>query len=278
MSDVSLEPAEILYRRSTISLKSSAELVGIRMLLATSSVPSHTPRRHGRQMSLPRFNEIHMSHTPEEVAAGQAAYTPQTLPWYDFVVLSLSNRWIWKCPTARMLQHYSRHVSANHLDVGVGSGYFVDCCRFPSEDPRVALMDLNRDALSFAAQRISPRRVEIHHANVLEPISGDIRPFDSIAVNYLLHCLPGSIRSKAVVFDHLTEVLNSGGVIFGATLLQGGVRRGWLARRLMSVYNRRGIFFNGQDDLDGLRLSLETRFRDVSIEVHGCGALFSGRK
>jgi hypothetical protein len=66
-------------------------------------------------------------------------------------------------------------------------------------------------------------------------------------------------------------------VLFGSTLVQGGVRRGPAARRLMSIYNARGSFSNAADDLDGLRRALESRFREVSVEVIGCAALFSAR-
>src|SRR6266446_4577761 len=111
-----------------------------------------------------------MNVTTEQVAAGQAVYTKRTLAFYDFVVLGVSNRFIWKAPTQRLEEHYNRHVTANHLDVGVGTGYFLDRCRFPSNIPRVALMDLNSDALEFASQRIARYRPETHRRNVLEPI------------------------------------------------------------------------------------------------------------
>lgn len=45
----------------------------------------------------------------------------------------------------------------------------------------------------------------------------------------------------------------------------------------MAVYNKKGIFANEQDDLEGLERALRSRFRDVSVQVVGCGALFSGR-
>jgi hypothetical protein len=45
----------------------------------------------------------------------------------------------------------------------------------------------------------------------------------------------------------------------------------------MSLYNRRRIFSNEQDDVAGLRRALEQRFREVSVVVVGCAALFSGR-
>ena len=96
-----------------------------------------------------------MTFTPEEIAAGQAIYTPKLLSIYDLLVLGLSNRFIWKCPTPRQLAHYDRHVSANHLDVGVGTGYFLDRCLFPVTAPRVALMDINAQ---FARLRRAPHR------------------------------------------------------------------------------------------------------------------------
>lgn len=101
--------------------------------------------------------------------------------------------------------------------------------------------------------------------------------FDSVGINYLLHCVPGSIESKSVAFDHLKALMNPNAIVFGSTLLQGGVQRNWFAKRLMDTYNKRGIFSNQQDNLEGLKRSLNTRFRDVSVEVVGCAAVFSGQ-
>src|SRR5262245_54092712 len=168
-----------------------------------------------------------MGVTTEQVKAGQAIYTQRTLALYDFLVLGVSNRFIWKCPTERLEDHYDKHVTANHLDVGVGTGYFLDRCRFPSTAPRVALMDLNADALQFASQRIARYKPETYRRNVLEPISVEAAKFDSVGMNYLLHCLPSSIESKAVVFDHLRALMNPNALMFGSTLVQGGVHRSW---------------------------------------------------
>jgi len=218
-----------------------------------------------------------MSVSPEQVAAGHAVYTKRMLGIYDFLVLGLSNRPIWRCPTQRLVEHYNRHVTANHLDVGVGTGYFLDRCRFPSNAPRVALMDLNQNALDFASHRIARYAPETYVRNVLEPIPIDAVKFGSVGINYLLHCLPGTIESKSVAFDHLKTLMNPGAVIFGSTLLQGGVARSWPAKRLMDFYNRKAIFSNENDDVDGLKRALGQRFRSVSIEIVGCAALFSGR-
>ena len=223
-----------------------------------------------------------MSVSAEQVEAGQAVYSRSTLNVYDWVVLGISNRFIWKCPTPGLEAHYNKYLSANHLDVGVGTGYFLDRCRFPSSTPRVALMDLNPEALAFTARRIARYKPETYRRNVLEPLvigtgAIDAERFDSVGFNYLLHCIPGSIDTKAVAFDHLKALMNPNAVLFGSTLLQGGVRRSGLAKRLMAIYNKKGIFANEHDDLEGLERALRSRFRDVSVQVVGCGALFSGR-
>lgn len=216
--------------------------------------------------------------TSEEVIAGQAIYSRSVLSIYDIWVLGISNSFIWKCPSSRILSLFNQHVSANHLDVGVGTGYFLDRCKFPAANPRVALMDLNENSLHAAAARISRYKPEIYKHNVLEPVTQSIASFDSISVNYLFHCLPGPLSQKGVLLDYLHPLLNENGVLFGSTILQGDVKRGYPARKLMGVYNKKGIFSNTQDDLQSLQQSLSKRYREFGVEVQGCVALFWGRK
>jgi len=213
----------------------------------------------------------------EDVLAGQAVYTDNTLALYDLVVLGVSNGLIWRCPTRRLVEMYDRNLTQNHLDVGVGTGFFLDRARFPGERPRIALMDLNERALAFAARRIARYRPETYVRNVLAPIPFEGAKFDSVAANYLLHCLPGDMAAKAAVFDHLKALMNPGAVLFGSTLLQAGVPRGFAARRLMAFYNRKRIFSNEHDDADALLRALGARFEEVAFEIVGCAAVFSAR-
>lgn len=213
----------------------------------------------------------------ERVLRGQAVYTPRTLTIYDWLVLGLSNRWIWRCPTKTLRQLYDTNVTGNHLEVGVGTGYFLQHCRFPTEKPRLVLLDLNEHCLHAAACRVAHYQPQCVTANVLEPIAYSGPRFDSIGLNYVLHCLPGDMQAKATAFDHLKELLNPDGVLFGSTLLSGGVPRSLPARRLMAVYNRKGIFSNTGDELDSLRDCLSKRFAQVDVRTHGCAALFVAR-
>jgi SAM-dependent methyltransferase len=213
------------------------------------------------------------SRTDADVVAGQAVYTDRSLKYYDLFVLSISNRWIWKCPSRHLEELYNECVAARHLDIGVGTGYFLDRCRFP-ETPEITLLDLNEASLAAAAKRIEGYSPKTVTANVLEPLPLGERTFDSVGLNYLLHCIPGDLKSKGCVFDHLLPHLNPGGIVFGSTLLSHGVKRGFLARKLMAFYNRKGIFHNQQDSLTDLEESLNERFDDVRIDVIGSAALF----
>lgn len=218
-----------------------------------------------------------MSFSDDDVRAGQAVYTRRTLSWYDLLVLGLSCRFVWRCPATHLLEQYDRFVSGNHLEVGVGTGYFLDRCRFPVPQPRIALVDLNSDCLAATARRVARYQPEPFVRSALEPLRLDGRKFDSVAVNFVLHCLPGTIETKGCVFDHLRDVVNPGGMLFGATLLWSGLDQGWLARWLTPIYNRRRIFTNLHDSLDGLRDTLRARFAHYELRTIGSAALFHAR-
>lgn len=213
-----------------------------------------------------------------DVEAGQAVYTPRMLRVYDLWVLGVSNRFIWRCPTPKLLAWYDRHVTGHHLDIGVGTGYFLDRCRFPTDSPKLALLDLNPNSLAATAERVARYAPETFRRNVFEPFDLAGRTFDSIGMNYLLHCLPGDTRAKQVVMQHAADVLQPGGVLFGATLLSSGVRRSYVARRLMNFYNSKGFFGNAQDSLCDLQETLSQVFPRVQIEISGCAALFAAWK
>jgi hypothetical protein len=218
------------------------------------------------------------SPTLEQVHAGQALYSRRVLAIYDWLVLGLSNPLIWRCPTSRLRQLYRANLSSNHLEVGVGTGYFLDRCPFPAASPRLVLLDLNPHCLAATAARIRRYHPQVIQANVLEPPPPLEQPFDSVGINYVLHCLPGNLKDKACVFDHLMPWLNPQAVVFGSTLLSQGIQRGFLAQRLMEFYNARGVFHNRQDSLTDLHEILDARFTSVTVKAVGCVALFVARK
>jgi ubiquinone/menaquinone biosynthesis C-methylase UbiE len=208
---------------------------------------------------------------------GQAAFTHGGLALYDLLILRALCPWVWGCPSERIVAAYRQHLSDNHLEVGVGTGYFLDRARFSGGAPRVALLDLNTHCLARTARRIARYQPEIHQADVLQPIVLEGRRFDSIALNYVLHCLPAPWPQKGTVFAHLKALLNPGGTLFGATLVQGDVPQSALAVAVMRWFNRRGTLHNQADTQARLVQGLEQQLDEVQVEQVGCVALFSGR-
>ena len=215
-----------------------------------------------------------MNDTAEYVAPGQTAFNSLTLKYYDRLLEYMCNR-VWRCPIEQTLGLYQRHLSSNHLEVGVGTGYFLDRSRFPGPRPRLALLDVNSDCLKHTAAKLSRYAPEIYRADALAPIKLDVRRFDSIAINYVLHCMPGALPEKGVAFMHLKSLLKPGKVLFGSTVLRREVPCDLWARAFMRFYNACGVFSNLEDGLAGLRQALEQNFHDVQIEVIGCVAQFS---
>jgi methyltransferase family protein len=218
-----------------------------------------------------------MDRFPEEHEPGYAVYSKASLAIYDALVLGLSNRFIWKCPSSHLRALYRKQLAANHLDIGVGTGYFLDKATFPVSNPDVTLLDPNEECLKAAAARISRYNPECVRADALVPWPETLGQFGSIGLNYVLHCLPGTMEQKCVLLDHLLPHLSENGVVFGATILQGDAPRSALARKLMAIYNKKGVFSNESDAREKLAAELSTRFSDVKLEMIGCVALFSAR-
>lgn len=214
----------------------------------------------------------------QDSAAGAALYSPLVLRFYDPVVHGFNLPVLWRCPTRRVQRLYDEHASANHLDVGVGTGFYLDRCRFRSAPQRLVLFDLNPNSLACTARRLARYRPSTQGGDVLEPLAPPPAPFDSVGMATFLHCVPGPMEHKARAFDHVAAVMNPGAVVFGSTVLGRGVRVPWSSRMVMRSMNRRGIFANAQDDPTSLRAALEARFDDVELDVVGLMALFAARK
>ncbi len=224
---------------------------------------------------MPSFDE-------KAVQLAQAPYRASFLRVYDTFVFGFPTPRIWRCPTERILQHYRENMTADHLDVGVGTGIFLDKTLDAVAPTRVALMDLNPHSLHHTATRIARFSPLTYQANVLDPASvqecGIKDPFTSIGCNYLVHCLPGTMQEKAGFFDAMMPLLAPQGVFFGSTILADQVKKYRAARRLSAMYNRRGAFNNRDDTTAGLEQALSDRFSSVHVETVGCVTFFRAAK
>jgi len=204
---------------------------------------------------------------------GQSEYTPAFLRIYDAVILGIFTRFVWRCPTPRLVNEYRRHIRTDHLDVGPGTGYFIERSGLAS-GARVTLLDPNPNVLDYASRRLARLDVTAVQANVLEPlpVAG---PFSSAALHGVIHCLPGPLARKAPAVANVAAVLAPDGVLFGMSILGPREPQSRLARRMLASVNRRGTFDNLDDTRDGLREILAASFETVEIGTVGSVAIFA---
>jgi hypothetical protein len=224
-----------------------------------------------------KAHDIRHEVTDSAVIAGQAVYNNALIAIYDFFVLGVSSSYVWKCKTTKPLNLYNRHVSSNHLDVGVGTGFYLDRCTFPTATPKVTLGDLNPNCLAKVGERIKRYNPTAVQMNVFDPSTYPKERFDSIGITYLLHCLPGPFSRKLSILESMSTLLSEGGVLFGSTILGDEAPHNRFGRFLMKAYNRKGIFSNMGDTSAELLSGLMRTFGNAEIEIEGCVALFSAR-
>lgn len=203
---------------------------------------------------------------------GQAGYNAAMLTIYDIWVLRFMTKAVWKLPVAPCVERYREHLGHKHLDVGPGTGYFIDAAD-PPRDTEITLLDPNPTVLRYAAKRLADRHPTKVEADVLKPLPVEV-PFDSAALSFVLHCIRGPEENKATAVRNIADVLGRDGVLFGGTVLglQAGHTRS--ARTFLRAANKQGGFDNLDDSEESIRRILEGSFETVDVDVVGSAALF----
>jgi SAM-dependent methyltransferase len=204
---------------------------------------------------------------------GQSDYTRLLLDAYDPIVIGFVSWFVWHCPIDPLVEGYRQHIRDNHLDVGPGTGYFIDNSGLP-DGSRVTIVDPNTNVLRHTSRRLRRLEVTAVEADVLKPLPVH-GPFDSAALNLVIHCLPGPLSRKARGVANVAATLSPDGVLFGASVLGRSGQHSWLARRVLSAFNWRGAFDNLDDTEDGLREILGASFEHVELKTVGSVAIFS---
>ena len=204
---------------------------------------------------------------------GQADYSGALLRLYDPLVLGPISRYVWRAPAELGVAMYRRHIRPNHLDIGPGTGYFIDHANLPAGSP-VTILDPNPNVLRHVTHRLDRLAVTAIEADVLKPlpVAG---PFASAGLNAVLHCLPGPLDRKAVAIANIARVLSPDATLFGATVLGRSARHTRAGRAMLAAFNRRGAFDNLDDTEDGIAEILRRSFDTVTIETIGGLALFT---
>ncbi len=132
---------------------------------------------------------------------GQSGYNAAMLAIYDVWVLKFMTKAVWKVPVAPGVDRYRQHMGHRHLDVGPGTGYFIEKAD-PPRDTEITLLDPNPTVLRYVAKRLEERHPITVEADVMKPLPVD-GPFDSAALSFVLHCLRGPEGNKAVAVRNI---------------------------------------------------------------------------
>lgn len=207
---------------------------------------------------------------------GQRGYNRFLLAIYDPWVLGFMSRAVWRVPVLSGVERYRRLIGRRHLDVGPGTGYFLEKAA-PPAGTEITLLDPNPNVLAKASRRLAAMHPATVQADVMKPLPVEGR-FDSAALSFVLHCLRGPQENKAAAIRNIADVLTPEGVLFGGTVLGLEERHTPQARAVLRAFNRAGDFDNLGDTADGLRRILEEAFQEVEVEVVGSAAMFTATR
>lgn len=206
---------------------------------------------------------------------GQSGYSRGLLSVYDRLIIGRVGPFVWRVRGPELLDNYQRNIRDGHLDVGPGTGWFLVRSGLP-DGARVTILDPNTTVLEFAASKLGQFDLDVVEADVCKPLpmSG---PFQSAAINLVIHCLRGPQSRKAGAIANVAAVLAPDGVLFGATVLGEAGPHTRLSRNVLRVFNREGGFDNLEDSPAAIREMLQASFRQVQIDIVGSVAVFEAR-
>lgn len=165
------------------------------------------------------------------------------------------------------------------MDIGVGTGTLLAKALSRRPIKELTLVDANPICLNWAARNIEnrsqlkPETRTVDFLSTGDSSSQEARPYDSIAMVYLLHCIAGQ-QAKRTAVKFAACHLSADGCCFGATLIGQPELGNFAARRLQRHYRKIGIFANADDSLEQIHQWLSAEFARVEIRQVGIAALF----
>lgn len=211
-------------------------------------------------------------------SVGQLFFSLMSHNLYDVGLYRFVTQRIWRCPRSCLMDNYVENISDNHLEIGVGSGFFLEHTLCSDFVRRLVLLDLNKRCLIKSAKRLKFFTPQTRHHNILEPLESEEYKFSSAGMNYVLHCIPGGFWRNRRIFGHVQSQLEKGGVFFGATLIKQPMHTGIWSWSFMKLLNAFGIFNNTHQTVAELRRALEASFSEVEISMVGNAAVFKAIK
>ncbi|KAI4252678.1 MAG: hypothetical protein LQ352_004139 [Teloschistes flavicans] len=254
-------------------------------MAATSTLTQRPMTNSAASPQTAIYAEDPKAASSEASARGAAIYSQSwLLTIYDWWVLGVVSTYAWACSVPQYtLPWFQKNLrKGQHLDIGVGTGYYL--AKSDLTGVQVTLADLNQDALDATRDRLvlegkvksGETRCILH--DITRPLPASCPKFNSMSLYYLLHCMPGPVPAKTVIFSHLKHSLTPDGVISGASILGKDVRHNLFGRLIMTFGNWNGMFDNRGDNAADFDDALREHFDDVETQVRGAIFLWRASK
>ena len=135
---------------------------------------------------------------------------------YDYFVNNVNCKYVWKCNEKNIHKMYKKNITKNHIEIGPGTGYFLKNYNFDN----LTLIDVNDDILQNSYDNLSKNAKNlniINHDLFLKNNKLNNINFESVGINYVLHCVPNTLDDS---LKNLIYNLDSHNYkIFGSTII-----------------------------------------------------------
>ena len=177
-------------------------------------------------------------------------FVSKNLKHYDKIVNRINCLYVWKCSENYIINHYRNNISSYHLEIGPGTGYFLkkENLRKNFSIQQLTLLDVNENILNYSKQNLKNdydhKIITVHQDVFSKKINKNIK-FNSVGINYVLHCIPGTLENN---IDTLINNLGSSNYnLFGSTLICDPLHMNPIAEYELILLNNLGIFNNSND-------------------------------
>ena len=213
--------------------------------------------------------------------------------FYDSVIVNIISKYVWNCDPSVHVGRYQEFINCKkdsthdqsctnhvHLDIGPGSGYYLSESQKNTNtnfDLDLHLIDINEETLISTKKKFPSSHTTTHNV-FLKPFPYGCT-FDTIALNHVLHCVPGDQELMMdQMLGHLKSNMDDSTVFFGSTVagLVPTERHSMSAIALITFLQELGIFHN-QIDEEGMRDVLAKHFKRVETTCCGSEIGFVGR-
>ena len=247
------------------------------------------------------MNDYFAALVSESKMTSEEVYTPKTLSQYDFRVWDFNSPFHWRISRADITKLYNEGIlesrSNRHAEVAVGTCLFLlDIANHQSKESRfpgeIGLFDLSDHSLAQCNTRLGSRphgvTISTFKVDITKTLPNEVAAnayyHDSVAANFLLHCLHGrSMKDKRPAIETIASLLKPSGIFIGSTILGQAMlddeaRAGAPAMATLEAYNDRGIFGNLGDNFEDLATILNDLFEEVDIRMIGYCAVWKARR